>query len=345
MIYGLPYKGSKNSIAERIVAALPAGEHFVDCCCGGGAILQAAAMSGKYKTVTGYDINKAIVGLIEATMINPGTIDYEKKVLPVTKEQFYESRDRNETLDDWLNRYIASFGYNGQEYLWGENRIRYKTLQHQAITAPTFEERRNALRDLITAICKDHPSDDDLRNLCNSEQATSLSRFQRVEEEIKACKNLAKMRVIVSSMFGIPFEKYDVIYFDPPYHNTKGYNRMAFSFIMFKALLRTLVEAGKTVFVSEYDCPADGYTEVWSAEKMMCQKADENRKVTERLFYGGTKESYEILSGVTHAEDTGSDTAVHVDTDGGTGEDNPGEGLLQEVCTGTQEPVGHDGQD
>ena len=107
MIYGLPYKGSKNAIAERIVAALPAGEHFVDCCCGGGAILQAAAMSGKYKTVTGYDINKAIVGLIEATMINPGTIDYEKKVLPVTKEQFYESRDRNETLDDWLNRYIA----------------------------------------------------------------------------------------------------------------------------------------------------------------------------------------------------------------------------------------------
>jgi site-specific DNA-adenine methylase len=345
MIYGLPYKGSKNAIAERIVATLPSGEHFVDCCCGGGAILQAAAMSGKYKTVTGYDINKAIVGLIEATMINPGTIDYEHKILPVTKEQFYESRNRNETLDDWLNRYIASFGYNGQEYLWGENRIKYKTLQHQALTLPTFEGRRNALRDLLTAICKDHPSDDDLKNLCNSEQATSLSRFQRVEEEIVACKNLAKMRVFVSSMFDIPFEKYDVIYFDPPYHNTKGYNRMAFSFIMFKALLRTLVEEGKTVFVSEYDSPADGYTEIWSAEKMMTQQAEVNRKVTERLFYGGTKESYEALPGVNALDNSGVDTAVHVDTDGGTESDIPGEGLLQEVCSGTQEPVGHDGQD
>lgn len=342
MIYGLPYKGSKNAIAERIIEHLPSGEHFVDCCCGGGAILQAAAMSGKYKTVTGYDINKAIIGLIEATMINPGTIDYEHKILPVTKEQFYASRDRNETLDDWLNRYIASFGYNGQEYLWGENRIRYKTLQHQALTLPTFEGRRNALRDLLTAICKDHPSDDDLKNLCNSEQATSLSRFQRVEEEIVACKNLAKMRVVVSSMFDIPFEKYDVIYFDPPYHNTKGYNRVAFSFIMFKALLRTLVEEGKTVFVSEYDSPADGYTEIWSAEKMMTQQAEVNRKVTERLFYGGTKESYEKLSGVTPAEDTGVDTAVHIDTDGGTEPDISGEGLLEEPGSNAEDGTGND---
>lgn len=295
MIYGLPYKGSKNAIAERIIEQLPSGEHFVDCCCGGGAILQAAAMSGKYKTVTGYDINKAIVGLIEATMINPGTIDYEKKVLPVTKEQFYESRDRNETLDDWLNRYIASFGYNGMEYLWGESRIKYKTLQHQVITAPTFEERRNAMRDLITAICKDHPSDDVLKNLCNSEQATSLSRFQRVEEEIKACPNLAKMQVFVGSMFDIPFEKYDVIYFDPPYQNTKGYNRTAFSFIMFKALLGALVDAGKRVYVSEYECPADGYVEVWSTEKTMLQDSTGNSKVVERLFYGAPSDMGKIV--------------------------------------------------
>ena len=61
MIYGLPYKGSKNIIAERIVAALPSGTNFVDCCCGGGAIVQAATLSGKFKTVTGYDINKSIV--------------------------------------------------------------------------------------------------------------------------------------------------------------------------------------------------------------------------------------------------------------------------------------------
>ena len=44
MNYGLPYKGSKNSIAKAIVDALPAGDNFCDCCCGGGAILQAAVL-------------------------------------------------------------------------------------------------------------------------------------------------------------------------------------------------------------------------------------------------------------------------------------------------------------
>lgn len=77
MVYGLPYKGSKNIIAKRIVAALPSGTNFVDCCCGGGAIVQAATLSGKFKTVTGYDINKSIIGLLQATMVDFGKIDYE----------------------------------------------------------------------------------------------------------------------------------------------------------------------------------------------------------------------------------------------------------------------------
>lgn len=35
MRYGLPYKGSKNSIAEWIVDELPPAETFVDLFCGG----------------------------------------------------------------------------------------------------------------------------------------------------------------------------------------------------------------------------------------------------------------------------------------------------------------------
>ena len=30
--YGLPYKGSKNTIAERIVQCLPSGGRFLDAC-------------------------------------------------------------------------------------------------------------------------------------------------------------------------------------------------------------------------------------------------------------------------------------------------------------------------
>jgi len=46
MRYGLPYKGSKNGIAKKIVDALPAGEVFVDLFAGGCAVTHAAMLSG-----------------------------------------------------------------------------------------------------------------------------------------------------------------------------------------------------------------------------------------------------------------------------------------------------------
>ena len=319
MAYGLPYQGSKNTIAERIVSSLPSGTNFVDCCCGGGAILQAAAMSGKYKTVTGYDINKAIIGLINATMVDFDIIDYENFPV-VTKEAFYEARNRNANIQDWLIRYTASFGFKGQEYLWGENRMRYKHLLHNAVAAPTIEERRCALRDLMTGIVKDKLSEADLKNLCHNEQLTNLNRIHEVELAMKNRKTKTKVRALVGSMFDIPFENFDVIYFDPPYAGTTGYNRGAFSQIMFKALLRALLDSGKTVFVSEYNAPDPEFVEVASFQKAMTLKCDENRTAMEKLFYGGTKADYENLPNISTLEqsDSGSDSPVHNDTDNGT---------------------------
>lgn len=49
--YGMPYKGSKNSIAENIIAEMPDADVFVDLFGGGGAISHCAARSGRYKKV------------------------------------------------------------------------------------------------------------------------------------------------------------------------------------------------------------------------------------------------------------------------------------------------------
>lgn len=38
MNLGLPYKGSKNTIAEDLVKCLPRGKKLLDACCGGGAV-------------------------------------------------------------------------------------------------------------------------------------------------------------------------------------------------------------------------------------------------------------------------------------------------------------------
>lgn len=57
MKYGLPYKGSKNKLAERIVRLLPKRTNLVDLFCGGCAVSHAALLMGKYEHVHINDIN------------------------------------------------------------------------------------------------------------------------------------------------------------------------------------------------------------------------------------------------------------------------------------------------
>jgi len=57
--YGVPYKGSKNSIAEWIVDKLPSAEYLVDLFAGGCAITHAALLSGKWKYIIANDIGSA----------------------------------------------------------------------------------------------------------------------------------------------------------------------------------------------------------------------------------------------------------------------------------------------
>lgn len=52
MKYGLPYKGSKNKLAERIVSLLPKRTHLIDLFCGGCAVSHAALLRNKYEHIT-----------------------------------------------------------------------------------------------------------------------------------------------------------------------------------------------------------------------------------------------------------------------------------------------------
>lgn len=50
MNLGLPYKGSKNTIAVDLVKCMPRGKKLLDACCGGGAVLMAASVGATKKT-------------------------------------------------------------------------------------------------------------------------------------------------------------------------------------------------------------------------------------------------------------------------------------------------------
>ena len=209
MKYGLPYKGSKNSIAQKIVDALPNGKSFCDACCGGGAILMASALSGKYERVTGYDINEAIIGLIRATMIDFGTIDYEHDLPSVDRKSFFESRDWNTGIGNWLVRYCYSFGNDGQTFLWSDKTHEGFRLLEEAIRGETLDDRVRAIQELSKR--KDAPE-----LMSRVEPFVRLRRIKKVEQTMMSRKTTTCIDVGVKSMFDVDYEPFDVIYFDPP---------------------------------------------------------------------------------------------------------------------------------
>ena len=124
MNYGLPYKGSKNRIAKKILDVLPPAPVLYDVFAGGCAITHAALLSGKYSRVVANDIN----GMIPAA--------FEKAIRGgFSNEDRWISRDDFQRLYK-TDPYVAicfSFGNNLHEYCYARELEPYKRALHYAI--------------------------------------------------------------------------------------------------------------------------------------------------------------------------------------------------------------------
>jgi site-specific DNA-adenine methylase len=164
------------------------------------------------------------------------------------------------------------------------------------MTLPTLDGRRTAFHGFIRDLIKSGKIDgsrwsielSEIKNLAHTEQATNLCRLQKVEQTMRDASKTNQTELVISkkSMFDIDYEPYDVIYFDPPYADTKGYDKAKFDFDRFHSLIDRLVNSGKAVFVSEYKRPTDKFGEVLAVEKQMSQCDHLTKVVTERLFKG-----------------------------------------------------------
>ena len=124
MNYGLPYKGSKNRIAKRILDVLPAAPVLYDVFCGGCAVTHAALLSGKYSRVVANDINSMIPHAFEKALRGG-----------------FRTEDRWISRDDFQKLYKTdpyaaicfSFGNNLHEYCYARELEPYKRALHYAI--------------------------------------------------------------------------------------------------------------------------------------------------------------------------------------------------------------------
>ena len=280
--YGICYMGSKNALAERIVALLPSASHLIDVFAGGCAVTHCAMKSGKWQHVHANDINDMIVGAFRRA-INGEFIGERRWV---SHEEFNRVRDT-----DAYASICFSFGGNMSSYSYSPANEDLKRALHYAIslgdTAPFLTLTGIDLTPVLTI--------SDLRE--RYLKAKQLSRkngiiikirhfdsINRLNSLATAFSEEEKHRLTIGSVdyaeVGIPSDS--VIYCDPPYrgtgvyHKAKGFNHDRF----YEWALRQTVP----VFVSEYAMPEE-FVEVaaWQKRCTMSQTSNSLR-TTEKLF-------------------------------------------------------------
>ena len=124
MKYGLPYKGSKNKLTERIVSLLPKRTHLIDLFCGGCAVSHAALLRNKYEHIHINDIN----WMCPTLFIDALNGKYQNETRWISREDFFRQKD--------TDPYVAvvwSFGNNLRTYLYSKEIEPLKKAIHYAI--------------------------------------------------------------------------------------------------------------------------------------------------------------------------------------------------------------------
>ena len=270
---GFGWMGSKNKIAQELIAQLPAGEVFVDLFAGGCAMTHAAMLSGKYKRFIANDIKGTAVFFKQAI---EGKVDnlYEW----VSREEFFARRDHDvKVAAAW------SFGNNGRQYLWGYDTMDAKLAAFKMLTLSTVEERYAAYKEFIAELEK-LQSTKPLVQLESLQRLQSLQALNGVKGVQDVC-DLALLSVYDVDYRKVPIPEGAVVYCDPPYLATyaagKDYRGINFNHAEF---YKWWNEQPFPVFVSEYTAPTV-FTEVWSTNKRCIMKSCAyDKQTTERLY-------------------------------------------------------------
>lgn len=122
MSYGIPYRGSKNTIAKRIIDLLPRADTFVDLFAGGCAMTHCAMGSGKYRNFIANDIGDA-----PQLFANAIAGKYRDERRWISREDFFALKD----TDPYI-RLCWSFGNSGGQYMYSKEVEPWKRALHYA---------------------------------------------------------------------------------------------------------------------------------------------------------------------------------------------------------------------
>jgi len=283
MFYGVPYKGSKNFIAEKIVNVIPSAENFYDLFAGGCSITHCAALFGKWENFVCNDLSDVGIRLFRDAVA--GKFKDEKRW--ISREDFFRLKDADPFI-----KFCWSFGNGGRDYLYGKDREPLKKMLHEFVfgndvpLSVFFDTKLD---------CREESPGDRLLWIKHFSKKTirieleSLQRLERLQslQGLERLQSLQGLEMFLDrfSFFNedysqIQIKPNSVVYCDIPYRGTDPY----FSDFDHDKFYDWASKSDNPIFVSEYNMP-DIFHLVFSTIKRCSYSAQNNRlKKNENLY-------------------------------------------------------------
>lgn len=278
MRYGLPYKGSKNKIAEWVVSHFPDVDNLYDLFGGGGAITHCSLLNKDFKKIYYNDLEKGLTQLFKDSVNGK----YKNETEWISREEFFKRKDK-----DLYIRYCWSFGNDGKTYLYAEEKESWKKALHYAKVLNDF----SLFEEMGINLNINEKDKEKRKTLINSElkkkrlefRLESLERLQSLESLERL--NIKKISFLNKSYDDILIKENSIIYCDIPYKDVSGY-LCDFNYNLFYDWCSKQKEL---IIISEYNMPEDKFICIDKIEKniLFSKKVDSLKKYNikeEKLF-------------------------------------------------------------
>lgn len=281
MNFGLPYLGSKNSIAKWVCDILPNANTLYDLFAGGGVITHCASLNQKYNNYIVNDLNSLCINGLK--MAYNG--EFKNETRWISREDFFKLKDT-----DYYVACCFSFGNDFKSYAYGKETEQLKKAMHYSVyfndnyllqkfvnvnnlnyTSDNVQDRMIYLRKYLHNFTNFKDKKIQLENL---ERLTRLQCFERSQKD--------NIKFYSDDYQNIPLTDKDaVIYCDIPYANKAKYKH-SFDYERFYSWAE---KQEVPVYISEYEMPKDRFVCVAEKEKICRFSSTNNSKVAiERIF-------------------------------------------------------------
>lgn len=278
MNFGLPYKGSKNKIANWVCDILPNANTLYDLFVGGGTITHYASLNLKYNNYIVNDLNSLCIKGLKMAF----NCEFKNETRWISRDEFFKLKDT-----DYYVACCFSFGNNFKTYAYDKDIEQFKKAMHYSVV---FNDN-SLLSKFVNVDNLTYTSDDKqdrmiyLRKYLSDftdfkdKRLQSLERLQRLNELNNEQKD--NIKFYSDDYQNIPLTDKDaVIYCDIPYANTAKYKH-PFDYERFYLWAE---RQEIPIYISEYEMPKDRFVCVAEKEKK-CKFSPTNNKITiERIF-------------------------------------------------------------